>query len=934
MLSASVGEQFDTSSQIAVVRHVGTEVVIEGTPGDDRLELSIAGPIEITLNGAQYEFDPAEVETIVFNGSGGNDTAILTGSAADETAVLRPGTARVSREGLLIEISGTQEITFLGGGGADVAHLYDSDGDDVFRASPHEAELTGDGFNYRVQNVSEIHGYARAGGNDTAILIDSAGDDTFIGRPTWARMIGEGFANRAKFFDVVHARATSGGNDRARVNGSRGDDTFVAAPGEATFSGDGYSHRMTGFDSVNALAVRGGVDRADLIDSPGDDTFISRPTESALFGDGFTNRAAYFDQVHAYARRGGYDMAYLHDSPGDDVFIGKPVWGKMIGDGFYNRAKFFDVVHAYADDAGRDAAYLYDSAADDSFVGRPDYSRLEGPNFVLRAGSFESVYATSRAGGSDSALLVDSEGADRLEADANWVQLTESESSRLYRATAFEDVRVRFSDDGNTVDVTPSAASLLVIEEPGDPAVVRANDFFDAGSPTQGIQDAIDALPAEGGIVVIEAGTWTLRQSLVLRDNVTLRGAGGETVLTRGSQLEARLTSPAAAGDTFVEVDSVEGFQVGDELGLFAYGQGVAHPIIARIEPGRITFTEPLTGDDRFDPADSAALVNYFAFVRAGWTNDDTPVQDVRVENLTFDGNLDETTQQWRIVAPGLINLVNVSDAVVRDSTFRMAFGAAVSLQDGHDNLIDNVQVDKSRGHGIYLGNETDLILRNSMINEAGYHARGKSGDGILVDGGFDVVIEGNTTENNLRYGLHPGGELLRGGRWSDNVSRRNGSNGFHFCWDNFDVRVEGNRLYDNGRSGIGGLGLGGPFGDRFNVITDNEIFNNQRWGIEINGGSDNIISDNLIYNNSQKGDGRYSGILLRNASDVAVRDNRIGSDGGVRTQKYGIEEYGDADSNFLVRNDVRENIEGGILLVGANTQVSGNLGTVAYPAP
>jgi hypothetical protein len=72
----------------------------------------------------------------------------------------------------------------------------------------------------------------------------------------------------------------------------------------------------------------------------------------------------------------------------------------------------------------------------------------------------------------------------------------------------------------------------------------------------------------------------------------------------------------------------------------------------------------------------------------------------------------------------------------------------------------------------------------------------------------------------------------------------------------------------------------------------------------------------------------------LRNASDVAVLDNRIGSGGNAGNQKYGIEESGDSDGNFLVRNDVRGNIEGGILVVGPNTQVSDNLGTVLYATP
>ena len=83
----------------------------------------------------------------------------------------------------------------------------------------------------------------------------------------------------------------------------------------------------------------------------------------------------------------------------------------------------------------------------------------------------------------------------------------------------------------------------------------------------------------------------------------------------------------------------------------------------------------------------------------------------------------------------------------------------------------------------------------------------------------------------------------------SDDASE-NGSNGFHFCWDNFDILVENNTLNNNGRSGVGGLGLGGEYADRFNTITGNTAAGNWRWGIETNGGGDNVITSNDVRGN------------------------------------------------------------------------------------
>src|SRR6516165_369007 len=55
---------------------------------------------------------------------------------------------------------------------------------------------------------------------------------------------------------------------------------------------------------------------------------------------------------------------------------------------------------------------------------------------------------------------------------------------------------------------------------------------MDPGSDGQAIQAALDCLPDAGGEVVLPAGTFEVRQPLVLRrDSQTLRGAGQTTVL-------------------------------------------------------------------------------------------------------------------------------------------------------------------------------------------------------------------------------------------------------------------------------------------------------------------------------------------------------------------------------------------------------------------
>jgi parallel beta-helix repeat protein len=322
-------------------------------------------------------------------------------------------------------------------------------------------------------------------------------------------------------------------------------------------------------------------------------------------------------------------------------------------------------------------------------------------------------------------------------------------------------------------------------------------------------------------------------------------------------------------------------------------------------------------------------VVNYCPLIRTAWDYEGVVTSDVVVEDMVLDGNLDESTEAWRIGAPSLLHLEGAVDAILRNVTVQNANAGGILLIGGHDNLIENVTVEKVRGHGIFTFEEADTVISSATVRQAGYATSGVSGDGIFVVGSSDVIVENSLVEGCLRHGLHPGGDLNRGGVWINNVSRDNGSNGFHFCWDNFDIIVTNNVLENNGRYGVGGLGLGGEFGDYFNTVSDNLIRGNAREGIQVNGGSYNTITGNTIVDNSQVRLGSYSGILLANSTYVVVTDNTIGTATDEASQKYGIQEYGTANRNWIVGNDTSDNVEGGIYLTGSSTTVEDNLGSI-----
>ena len=106
-----------------------------------------------------------------------------------------------------------------------------------------------------------------------------------------------------------------------------------------------------------------------------------------------------------------------------------------------------------------------------------------------------------------------------------------------------------------------------------------------ADSPTGGIQEAIDSLNSEGGIVSIPAGEYLLRQSIRLRYGITLQGSGETSVLRKNKQFGSKLTA-TNAGKT-IQVKDASGFQAGDEIGLFdrtSVGWLHGHAVIVEVK--------------------------------------------------------------------------------------------------------------------------------------------------------------------------------------------------------------------------------------------------------------------------------------------------------------------------------------------------------------
>ena len=110
-------------------------------------------------------------------------------------------------------------------------------------------------------------------------------------------------------------------------------------------------------------------------------------------------------------------------------------------------------------------------------------------------------------------------------------------------------------------------AGLFMNEIKAAPARISVEDFHQEGSPTAGIQEAVDALGPEGGVVFIPSGVYEISRSIILRSGVQLKGEGEHTVIARRDPcIQVPLKAASKKGETKVKVASSRGLRVGGEV--------------------------------------------------------------------------------------------------------------------------------------------------------------------------------------------------------------------------------------------------------------------------------------------------------------------------------------------------------------------------------
>jgi parallel beta-helix repeat protein len=370
------------------------------------------------------------------------------------------------------------------------------------------------------------------------------------------------------------------------------------------------------------------------------------------------------------------------------------------------------------------------------------------------------------------------------------------------------------------------------------------------GTDNVALQAGMDYLAGlGGGLLEIGPGTYEMRDSLHLRDNVIVAGSGEATVLRKCDAAESPMVLDGDYGEEQVTLADPAGFRPGDGISVTDDASGGFHTVVARVlwVDGQVLGVSlPMNAD--YLVRRNARATTTFPVI-SGYH-----ISGARVRNLAIDGNKGR-----------------------------------------------NPHLNGCRGAGIFLYRAHGTEISGCIVQDY-------FGDGISFQQSQGVSVEECTCVGNTHLGLHPGS-----GSGTPTVrnctSKKNGQIGLFLCWRVKHGLFEGNVLADNGDTGIS---IGHKDTDNaflHNRVTGNGregvLFRDES---EPMAGHRNRFEENEILDNG--GDEAGYGIrILGETHDLAFVRNRVGNRDTDR-QRVGICIGDAADSITLTDNDLSGNTE------------------------
>jgi Right handed beta helix region len=379
-----------------------------------------------------------------------------------------------------------------------------------------------------------------------------------------------------------------------------------------------------------------------------------------------------------------------------------------------------------------------------------------------------------------------------------------------------------------------------------------AGDF--RGNDDKIIQAAIEYVHrVGGGTIRLQPGTYTLHNSVFMRPNITIEGAGEKTVLQK---------APSVVTDIVRDVDWYEqAVEVKDARG-FAPGFGI--------------------------------------MLRAGTNKPDWDISVLRATVLAVSGNT------------VYFDRLPVKDFWVEKGATAGSIFPLIAADHVDNVRLSNLVLDGAREQNAHInGNFSGAVLLE-FCNHWTFEnvvARNYNGDGFSIQVCDDPHFVNCQAINNADLGFHPGSGTQR--PVFENCIARGNQQGLYFCWGVSDGKAENCTLSENT---LYGVSIGHR--DTDNLVKDCTIERNGEVGVlfrneggEFRNGHRNRIEDCVIRDTGAGAEKPGTGIDIQGRTDDIVLANLTIEDTGAGHQKTGIRIGKDAQRIHVENDTIRGSV-------------------------
>jgi hypothetical protein len=389
-----------------------------------------------------------------------------------------------------------------------------------------------------------------------------------------------------------------------------------------------------------------------------------------------------------------------------------------------------------------------------------------------------------------------------------------------------------------------SVDALVCPKVPGQIITVGGINADIQGYTNEAIQLAVDALPVEGGTVLLNPGQFTISAPVRLRSNIKLEGSGPETILKRIDGFHSKFIIDADYGELKLTVEDPSGFKPGMSFQVTnePYGEcwDVTTGVITDIVDNVLYIDTYLIRD--YDCEQNGMVTNAGSCISA------MGIQDAVISNLTIDGNKEKND---------LLDGCN---------------GGGVVIIKSKNVIVENIHVSNFNGEGITWQITENITVQNCEIS-------GCTNNGLHPGTGSPKsLIAGNNSHNNkvglfICWRVHH--SLVKNNQFHNNTDC-----GISTGHKDTDVIFDNNHIYENGGDGVFFRGEDSKNSPHRNTFINNIVENNGtqdgKYGFSIYGNAVDVVLKNNIIRDTKNGSQEAAIFLDKDTPPVLLENNTI----------------------------------------------------------